>query len=159
MELTTAAWDALEDFMQRNEYLIDREYVNACRHYARTYDRDEAFDVWQSALNRYAPYIQEISRVTQLDEDRLPPTTILTDDSIRSSLTHLANRIPVYALMRNGKTTEVLDLLHWITGQGLCPCNPAEGAMPPLHSPVSPSASRGFAPAPHQRGFQPLWTP
>lgn len=116
MELTTAAWDALEDFMQRNEYLIDREYVNACRHYARTYDRDEAFDVWQSALNRYAPYIQEISRVTQRDEDRLGPTAVLTDDSVRSSLIHLANRIPVYALMRNGKNTEVLELLHWITG-------------------------------------------
>lgn len=115
MELTTTVWNALEAFMQRNEYLIDREYINACRHYASQYDRDEAFDVWQAALNRYAPYIQETFRMTRRGEDRLGLTSVLTDESIRSNLIHIANRIPVYALMRTGRQDEVTELLNWIT--------------------------------------------
>lgn len=117
MEMTTTAWDALQDFMQRNEYLIDREYVNACRHFADAYDRDAAFEVWQSALNRYLPYIQEIDRMTGRMEERLGITTALTDACIRASLTHLAGRIPVYAMMRTGRCQAVQALLTLFTGQ------------------------------------------
>lgn len=115
MEMNTAAWDALQDFMQRNEYLIDREYVSACRHFADSYDRDAAFDIWQSALNRYLPYIQEIDRMTGRMEERLGITTALTDACIRASLTHLAERIPVYAMMRTGKRQAVQALLAFLS--------------------------------------------
>lgn len=103
MEQNEVAWRALEAFMQRNEYLIDREYVNACRHFASKYDRDAAFDVWQNTVNRYAVYMHEIARMTGCREDRPGPTAVMTEAYIRSSLVHLAGRIPLYAMLRTGR--------------------------------------------------------
>ena len=117
MDMETTAWDALQEFMQRNEFLIDREYVNACRHYAGTYERDSAFEVWQSALNRYLPYVQEGDRMTGCPEDRLGLTRALTDDCIRASLLRMAGRIPVYAMLRTGRVKEAPALLSFLSGR------------------------------------------
>lgn len=115
MELDNTVWEALEAFMQRSEYLIDREYVSACRHYAREYDRDQAFDVWQSALNRYTPFMQEVSRMTGAAEGRMYRSAILTDECIRAGLMHMAQRIPAYAMLRTGHDQAVKPLLCWMT--------------------------------------------
>lgn len=117
MRLNQVAWEALEAFMQRNEYLIDREYMNACRHFASQYDRDDAFDVWQSTVSRYAVYMLEIAKMTGMKEDRPGPTAVMTDAYVRSSLIHLAGRIPMYAMLRTGRTEAVEAMLRYFTPQ------------------------------------------
>ena len=109
--MTNTAWTDLEAFMQRNEFLIDREYVNACRHYASQYEEHGAFEVWRNATSRYAVCMQELGRMTGRLDDLPGPHGIIDEHYLRSGLIHLAERIPLYAMLRTGNSGAVEALL------------------------------------------------